>query len=104
MQVYDKDNFDVEVLQANGLVVVDYWSPKCEPCQELLPEIEVLAKKYTDQAKFGKLDVSKNRRLSIGQKVLGLPTIAFYKSGEKIAELTKDFGSDDVEQKVKELL
>ena len=31
-----------------------------------------------------------NRRLSIGQKVLGLPTIAVYKNGEKAAELTKD--------------
>jgi thioredoxin 1 len=34
--------------------------------------------------------VLENRRLSIGQKVLGLPTIAIYKSGEKVAELTKD--------------
>jgi thioredoxin 1 len=104
MLVLDKENFEAEVLKADGLVLVDFWSPKCEPCQELMPEIEGLAKKYDGQMKFGKLDVSKNRRLSIGQKVMGLPTIAFYKNGEKVAELTKDISAEDVENKIKELL
>ena len=36
------------------------------------------------------LNTTKARRLAIGQRVLGLPTIALYKGGEKIAEVTKD--------------
>ena len=31
-----------------------------------------------------------NRRLAIGQKILGLPVIAIYKGGEKVAECVKD--------------
>ncbi len=104
MHIFDKENFESEVLKAEGLVLVDFWSPKCEPCQELMPEIEALAEKFEGQVKFGKLDVSKNRRLSISQKVMGLPTICIYKNGEKIAELTKDFTAEDVENKIKELL
>ncbi len=32
--------------------------------------------------KFTSLDITKARRLAIGQKVLGLPVIAIYKDGE----------------------
>ena len=36
------------------------------------------------------MDITKARRLAIKQKVLGLPTLAVYKDGEKIDEVTKD--------------
>ncbi|MBS3969301.1 MAG: thiol reductase thioredoxin [Clostridia bacterium] len=104
MHVFDKENFDAQVLSSSELVLVDFWSPKCEPCKELMPEIEALAEKYGDKMKFGKVDVSQNRRLSIGQKVLGLPTIVFYRNGEKVAEMSKDFTAEDVEAKINELL
>ncbi|MDD4754159.1 MAG: thioredoxin family protein [Desulfitobacteriaceae bacterium] len=99
----DKKNFDDEVLKAEGLVMVDFWSPKCEPCKELLPSVHAMADKYAGQAKFCSLDTAGNKRLAISQKVLGLPTIAFYKSGEKVAELNTDFTIEEVEAKLNEL-
>jgi len=100
----DKTNFEDEVLKAEGLVVVDFWSPKCEPCKELMPHVAKLAEKYQGKAKFCKLDTAANRRLAISQKVLGLPTIAFYKNGNKVAELTQDVSVEDIEAKLVELL
>mgnify|MGYP000866028466 FL=1 len=100
----DKTNFEDEVLKAEGLVVVDFWSPKCEPCKELMPHVAKLAEKYEGKAKFCKLDTAANRRLAISQKVLGLPTIAFYKNGEKVAELTQNVTVEDVEAKLNELV
>jgi thioredoxin 1 len=99
----NKENFEQEVLQAKGLVLVDFWSPKCEPCMELLPHVEELSARFS-KVKFGKLNILQNRRLAIGQKVMGLPTILIYKDGEKAAELSKDFSIEDVEEKLKELL
>lgn len=90
MLTLDKNNFEQEVLEGKGYVVVDFWSESCEPCKALLPSIEELAEKYQDQMKFAKLDTSKARRMAIKQKVLGLPTIVLYKDGEKIEEVTKD--------------
>jgi thioredoxin 1 len=100
----DKVTFEEEVLKAEGLVMVDFWSPKCEPCKELMPSVHELAEKYEGKAKFCKLDSAANKRLAISQKVLGLPTIGFYKNGEKVAELSKDFTIEDVEGKLKELI
>ncbi len=98
----DKENFNSEVLEAQGLVVVDYWSSKCEPCKELMPHVEELASRYPD-VKFAKLNILENRRLAIGQRVMGLPTIIIYKDGEKVAELTQDIQIEDVEAKLKAL-
>ena len=78
-----KENFDQEVLGSKGVVFVDFWSPKCEQCMELLPEVELFAEKNADKAKFCKLDAAGNRRLSIAQKVMGLPAFVFYVNGEK---------------------
>ena len=86
----NKDNFEAEVLQASGPVLVEIWREKSVPCKALLPEMEAVEDKYGDRIKFFKPNVLQYRRLSIGQKVLGLPTIAVYKNGEKAAELTKD--------------
>ncbi|WP_089285653.1 thioredoxin TrxA [Anaerovirgula multivorans] len=90
MLAVDKDTFDQEVLESEGVVLVDFWSDGCEPCKALMPDIEELEGQYGDKIKFVKLNTTQARRLAIKQKVLGLPTIAIYKNGEKVDEVTKD--------------
>lgn len=90
MLAVDKDTFQVEVLEAEGFVLVDYWNEGCEPCKALLPDIEKIAAKYEGKVKFTKLNTTGARRLAISQKVLGLPTISLYKDGLKVDEVTKD--------------
>ena len=86
----DKTTFEEEVLKAEGYVFVDFWSQGCEPCKALLPEVHKLADKYAGNMKFVSLDTTGARRLAITQKVLGLPTLAVYKDGAKVEEVTKD--------------
>jgi len=102
----DKDNFDSEVLQATGPVLVDFWGEKCEPCKALMPEVHALAEKYGDKMKMCKLNTTQNRRLAIGQKVLGLPTFIVYKNGEKIKEISgaENCTPEAVENLIKENL
>lgn len=103
-----KENFDAEVLQAEGLVFVDFWSPKCEPCMALLPEVHAFAEKNEGRAKFCKLDTAGNKRLAISQKVMGIPTFVFYKGGEKLfvfdKEALNEGGIAAVQAKLDELL
>lgn len=85
-----KDNFHDEVLEKTGLVVVDFFGEGCEPCKALMPEFESIASEFGGKAKFGKLNTTMERKLAISQRVLGIPTIVFYKNGQRIGELTKD--------------
>ena len=91
----NKENFDEEVTGAAGVVFVDFWSPKCERCMELLPEVEKFAERNAGRAKFCKLDAASNRRLSIAQKVMGLPAFVFYVDGER--EFMFDAGGIDMD-------
>jgi thioredoxin 1 len=93
MLAVDKKTFEEEVLKAEGFTLVDYWSDGCEPCKALMPDVEELEAKYEGKVKFCKLNTTKARRLAISQRVLGLPTIALYKDGEKVGEVTKDDAS-----------
>lgn len=98
-----KDNFEQEVLQANGITLVDWWGPKCEHCLELMPSVKELASQYGDKMKFCSVNTSGNRRLAISQKVLGLPAFIFYRDGEKIDELSgQDVEPEDIEAKIKQ--
>ncbi|GAA0180555.1 thioredoxin domain-containing protein [Clostridium sediminicola] len=89
MVILDKNTFNTEVLEAEGLVLVDYFGDGCVPCEALLPDVIALSEEYEGKMKFTKLNTSKARRLAISQKVLGLPTISLYRDGVKIDELTK---------------
>ncbi len=101
----DKKNFEEEVLQAEGAVLVDYYGATCEPCLALMPHVHALEETYGTAIKFTKLDIGKSRRLAISQKILGLPAICIYKGGEKIEELVKDDATPgSVENMVKKYL
>lgn len=86
----NKENFEEEVLKAEGYVLVDFWGPSCEPCKALMPHVEAYKEKYGDKIKFTALDITKARRLAISQKVMGLPVIAIYKDGERIDSVVGD--------------
>lgn len=45
----NKENFEQEVLKAEGYVLVDYWSPSCEPCKALMPHIHDLENIYGEK-------------------------------------------------------
>ena len=47
-----------------------------------MPGVHGLEEKYADKIKFASLNIGGARRVAIGQKVLGLPTMIIYKNGE----------------------
>lgn len=97
----NKENFEEEVLKAEGTVLVDFWSPSCEPCKALMPHVHELEEAFGDKIKFASLDITKARRVAIGQKVLGLPVIAIYQNGERVDGVV---GDEATTKSVKELV
>jgi len=90
MLILDKENFESEVIQSSGFVLVDFWGEGCVPCQALMPEFEALSENYKDKVTFAKLNTSQERRLAMSQRVLGLPTVVLYKDGIRMGECTRD--------------
>ena len=97
-----KDNFEAEVLKAEGKVFVDFYGDGCVPCAALMPHVHAFAETYGDKIKFCALNTTKARRLAIGQKILGLPVIAIYENGAMIDSCVKeDATPENVEAMIK---
>lgn len=101
----NKENFDVEVLQTSQTVFVDFYGDGCEPCKALMPFVHSMSEKYEKGLKFAALNTTQARRLAISQRVLGLPVMAIYKNGEKVAELIKDDCTEaNIEKMIKDYM
>ena len=47
-----KENFEAEVLKAEGKVFVDFYGDGCVPCAALMPYVHEYSEKYGDKMKF----------------------------------------------------
>ncbi|MFC1986988.1 thioredoxin family protein [Chloroflexota bacterium] len=86
----DRDTYESEVMGSKGLVLVDFWGPKCTPCLALMPAVEALEEKYAGKLKVTKVNATENRMLCAKLRVLGLPTCILYKDGTEIRRLVGD--------------
>jgi len=93
-------NFEEEVLQYEGPVLVDFWAPWCGPCQMMSPVIEDLAKEMGEKAKVGKLNVDENPQKAQEHGIMSIPALKVFKGGKVVEELT---GVQSIEQ-LKEVL
>ena len=84
--ILNNDNFKAEVLDAKGLVLVDFWATWCGPCQTMGPVVDELAQELTD-VKVGKVNVDEQMALAREYKVMSIPTFLVFKDG-KVAERT----------------
>lgn len=80
--------FPGEVLEADKLVVVDYWADWCGPCKQLSPIVEELSNTYAGQVKFVKVDTSAETALAAERGILSLPTLEFIKGGEIVQSIS----------------
>ncbi len=80
----DDSTFQAEVLDAKGLVLVDFWATWCGPCIMLGPVIEEIAEELGDKVKVAKLNVDENQETSMKYQVMSIPTVMLFKDGEPV--------------------
>ncbi len=79
---FTDDNFEVEALNSDKPVMVDFWAEWCGPCRMVGPIVEEVAKEYGDKALVGKLNVDNNPGVAQKYGIRSIPTILFFKNGE----------------------
>ncbi len=79
-----QDNFETEVSNYKGAVLVDFWASWCGPCRMLSPVVDELAEQYAGKVKFGKINVDEQPRLAMTYNVQSIPTLLLFKDGQPV--------------------
>lgn len=81
-------------------VVVDFWSPRSEPCKALMPILEGLAAQYAGQFLLAKVNAEELPQISGQFGVSSLPTVMVIQNGQPV----DGFQGAQPEAQVRELL
>ena len=77
----NKDNYEQEVMKAQGTVLVDFYADWCGPCKMQAPIVEQLSEERKD-VKFCKLNVDEAVAIAAELGISSIPTIMVVKDGE----------------------
>lgn len=83
VQHIDQNMFQEEVLNHEGVVVVDFFATWCAPCKMLAPVLEELQSEMGN-VKIVKVDVDDNGELANRYGVQSIPTIKVFKNGAEL--------------------
>lgn len=75
-------DFQKEVLDHSGQVLVDFWAPWCGPCQMLGPIIEEVGKELSDKVKVLKLNVDEEPQIASKYGISAIPTVILFNKGQ----------------------
>ena len=97
MKILDKnDNFNELIKE--GIVLVDFYAEWCGPCKMMGPVLESL-----EDTNVIKVNVDEHQDLSEEYRIMSIPTLIFFKDGEKVNEVVGFHSKEQIENILKEL-
>lgn len=77
----NSENFENEVLNYEGKVLIDFYADWCGPCRMLAPVIEDIAEERSD-VKVCKINVDDENALAMSFQISSIPTIVIIEGGK----------------------
>ena len=77
-------NFDEEVLNYKGKVLVDFWAEWCGPCRQLGPILEAIDEEMNGAVTIYKMNVDDSPETASQFGIRSIPTMFLFKDGKQV--------------------
>jgi thioredoxin 1 len=98
-----KSNFD-HYVSGDRPVFIDFWAEWCGPCRAMEPVVADLARRYSGEIVFGKLDIDAEPDIATRFDVLSIPTFMIFKSGKPQNAIIGAVGAKVLEKAIEKSL
>ena len=93
----NSDQFE-EVMQAEELVIAEFYSESCIPCKMLAPVLYELDAQYEGKIKIVKIKVGTEFELAQRYEIHSTPTVLFFRKGRELESFTGYKDKDSIEE------
>lgn len=101
--VTEKD-FQMEVLESDIPVMVDFWAEWCFPCKTIAPLVDELSKEYSGKLKVVKVDVDSSNRIAADYMIMSIPSLLIFKAGKVVETIRGAVNKKTIQNHIERIL
>ena len=83
LKVSEKD-FESEVLNSEGKVIVDFYADWCGPCKMMAQRMEKVSEELLGKAKVVKMNIDENMDIAEKYEIMSIPTLMIFEKGQAV--------------------